>query len=128
MAGIPHKFDALLSTTALAHIATIMPDGSPHVTPVWFDFDGEHIRINTAVGRLKDKNVRRDPRVAISITDPAEPESALCVRGTVAEIVEDTDLTHMNRLTRKYRGNDWTRVPGQVRVIYKIRADKILRG
>ena len=103
-----------------------MADGSPQVTPVWFDYDGEHIRINTAVGRLKDKNVRRDPRVAVSITDLAEPEHKLCVRGTVIAMTEDTDLTHMNALTRKYRGNDWVRVPGQVRVVYQIRADKVL--
>src|SRR6266496_3904948 len=123
MARIPEKFKALLSSKSLAHLATLMPDGSPHVTPVWFDYDGAHIRINTAVGRLKDRNVRRDPRVAVSITDIAEPETALCVRGTVIEIKEDPDLTHMNALTRKYRGDDWQPVPGQVRVVYKIRAD-----
>jgi PPOX class probable F420-dependent enzyme len=125
MARIPQKFNALLSSKSLAHIATIMTDGSPQVTPVWFDYDGEYIRINTAVGRLKDRNVRRDPRVAVSITDIDEPETALCVRGTVIEITEDPDLIHMNALTRKYRGDEWQRVPGQVRVVYKIRADTI---
>ena len=126
MAAIPEKFAPLLASKALAHFATIMADGSPQVTPVWFDYDGEYIRINTAVGRLKDKNVRRDPRVAVSITDLNEPETKLCVRGTVVEMAEDADLNHMNRLAQKYRGDDWKRVPGQTRVVYKIRADKVL--
>jgi PPOX class probable F420-dependent enzyme len=125
MARIPEKFNALLASKSLAHFATLMADGSPQVTPVWFDYDGEYIRINTAVGRLKDRNVRRDPRVAVSITDIDEPETALCVRGTVIAITEDPDLTHMNALTRKYRGDDWQPVRGQMRVVYKIRADKI---
>jgi PPOX class probable F420-dependent enzyme len=125
MGAIPQQYQSLLESTALAQLATIMPDGSPHVSPVWFDYDGEHIRINTATGRQKDRNMRRNPKVALSIVDPSEPERALNIRGLVIEISEDPDLQHMNGLTRRYRGNDWTPVPGQVRVVYKIRPDHI---
>ncbi len=128
MAVIPETYRTLLDKKALAHVATLMPDGSPQVTPVWFDYDGECIRINTAVGRQKDRNLRRDRRVAVSITDPEEPEHALCVRGTVVDIREDSDLKHMNGLARKYRGSDWRPVAGQVRVIYRIRPDKVGGG
>ena len=68
MTAIPEKYESLLTSKALAHIATLMPDGSPHVSPVWFDYDGEHICINTAVGRVKERNMRRNPKVGISIT------------------------------------------------------------
>jgi PPOX class probable F420-dependent enzyme len=125
MTAIPEKYHSLLTSKALAQLATLMPDGSPQLSPVWFDYDGEHIRINTAVGRLKDRNMRRDPRVAISIVDPNEPERALNIRGRVVEISEDANLKHMHGLTRRYRGDDWTAVPGQIRVIYKIRPEHV---
>jgi PPOX class probable F420-dependent enzyme len=125
MTAIPEQYHNMLSSKALAHLATIMPNGSPHVSPVWFDYDGEHIRINTASGRQKDRNMRRNPRVALSIVDPNEPERALNIRGLVVEISDDPELKHMNGLTRRYRGDDWTPVPGQVRVVYKIRPDHI---
>lgn len=125
MTTIPEKYRVLLTSKALAHIATLMPDGSPHVSPVWFDYDGEHICINTAVGRVKERNMRRNPMVGISITDPDEPEHALCIRGFVSEITEAGSMEHMDGLTRRYRGSDWTPVPGQVRVICKIRPEHV---
>ena len=120
---IPEELQDLLDKKALAHLATIMPDGSPQVTPVWFDYDGEHFRINSARGRRKDRNMRRDPRVALSIVDPESPEHSLCVRGTVVAITTEGALAHMDTLARKYRGSGWTPVADQVRVIYKIRPD-----
>src|SRR5439155_26914107 len=125
MANIPEQYHDLLQSKALAHVATVMPDGSPQVTPVWFDYDGQSIRINTVKGRLKDSNLRRDPRVAVSITDIDEPERAVCIRGTVTDIREDATLEHMNGLARRYRGGDWTPVPGQVRYVFTIRPDKV---
>jgi len=70
---MPEKFRDLLTKKAFAHLATIMQDGSPQVTPVWFDFDGTHVRINSAKGRVKDKNMRRNRRVALAIQDPENP-------------------------------------------------------
>ena len=125
MTVIPEEYQSLLTSKALAHIATLMPDGSPHVSPVWFDYDGEHICVNTAVGRQKERNMRRNPKVGISITDPDEPERALCIRGVVVEITEKGCMEHMDGLTRRYRGSDWTPVPGQVRVICKIRPEHV---
>ncbi len=117
---IPEQYHDLLHSKALAHLATIMADGSPQVTPVWFDYDGEHIRINSAVGRLKDRNIRRNPQVALSIVEPHAPERALVVRGVVSEITTDGALAHIDTLARRYRGDGWTAVPNQRRVMYKI--------
>ena len=110
---------------SLVHLATLLPDGSPHVSPVWFDYDGEHICVNTAVGRVKERNMRRNPKVGLSITGIDDPEHALCIRGTVVEITEQGSMAHMDGLTRRYRGSDWTAVPGQVRVICRIRPDHV---
>jgi len=104
-----------------------MKDGSPQVTPVWVDFDGKHIRINSAKGRVKDKNMRRDPRVAIALQDPANPYRYLEVRGRVVEITEKDADDHINKLSQKYLGNPVYpfRQPGEVRVIYKIEPQKV---
>jgi PPOX class probable F420-dependent enzyme len=125
MATIPETYNNLLNSKALAHVATLMPDGSPHATPVWFDYDGQSIRINTVKGRVKDRNLRRDPRVAVSITDIDDPGRAVCIRGTVTDIREDASLEHMNGLARRYRGSDWKRVPDQVRYVFTIRPDNV---
>ena len=117
---IPEQYHDLLNSQALAHLATLMPDGSPQVTPVWFDYDGEHIRINSAVGRQKDRNIRRNPHVAVSIVEADGSERALVVRGVVSEVTTDGALEHIDALARKYRGDGWTPVPNQQRVIYKI--------
>ena len=74
---------AIFAKKVLAHVATLEPDGSPQVTPVWVELDGDNIVINTALGRAKARNLASDPRVAVSLTDPDEPEDAICVRGTV---------------------------------------------
>lgn len=127
MAGIPDKYKDLFQKKAFAHLATVGADGSPQVTPVWVDFDGTHIRFNTAKGRVKDKNLRRNPKVALSIQDPDNPYRYMQVRGRVAEITEQGADAHLDALAKKYINEDkypWGR-PGEVRVTYKILPEKI---
>lgn len=112
---------ALFETTALGYLATIGSSGWPQVTPVWVDLDGELIQINTARGRLKDRNMQADPRVALTITDPDAPRTRVAVQGRVVDVAEDGAVEHIHRLSRKYEGKDYDRlVPGMVRVIYRI--------
>ena len=127
MAGIPDKYKDLFQKKAFAHLATVGADGSPQVTPVWVDFDGTHIRFNTARGRVKDKNLRRNPKVALSIQDPDSPYRYMQVRGRVAEITEQGADAHLDALAKKYINQDkypWRR-PDEVRVTYKILPEKI---
>ena len=126
-ATIPEAFKDLFVKVAFAHLATLMPDGSPQVTPVCVDYDGSHVRVNSAKGRLKDKNMRRDKRVALSIQDPDNPYRYIAVRGKVVEITEQGADAHIDALAKKYLGKDRYpfRSPGEVRVMYKIRADKV---
>jgi PPOX class probable F420-dependent enzyme len=124
---IPDGFKDILNKPGYAHLATLMKDGSPQVTPVWYDFDGTHIRINTAKGRLKDKNMRRDKQVALSIQDPDNPYRYLAIRGDIDEITENGADAHIDSLAKKYLGKDRYpfRAPGEVRVIYKICPQKV---
>jgi len=125
--NIPQSFKDLFDKKAFAHLATLMPDGSPQVTPVWCDFDGALVWINSAKGRVKDKNMRRDKRVALSIQDPDNAYRYMEIRGQVAEITEDGADAHIDRLAKKYLGKDRYpyRAPSEVRVIYKIRPVKV---
>jgi PPOX class probable F420-dependent enzyme len=126
MAGaIPEKYRDLFSKRAFASLGTLMPDGRPQVTPVWVDFDGEHVIFNSAKGRQKDRNVRRDPRVAIAIVDPENPYRYLEIRGQVAEITEEGAEVHIDKMAKKYLGVDKYpyRQPGEVRVMYKIQPE-----
>ena len=107
-------------TAALAYLATLMPDGSPQLTPVWFGSDGMHILISTAKGRIKDKNMRARPRVAVVIQDPKTENRYVQVRGHVAEITEDGALDLIDQLSMKYRHRHWEAVEGQTRVTFKI--------
>ena len=93
-----------------AFLATSMPDGSPHVSPVWIDRDGDMLLVNTVPGRIKQKNISRDPRVAISMTREKNPYGHLFIRGIVIEQTQQGALDHINRLARKYLGKDypWT--------------------
>ena len=124
---IPEKYRDLFTKQSFAHLGTLMPDGSPQVTPVWVDYDGKHIRVNTAKGRVKDKNMRRNKKVALSIADPENPYRHLSVRGEVEEITEQGADAHIDSLAKKYLGKDKYpfRQPGEVRVIYKIRPEKV---
>jgi PPOX class probable F420-dependent enzyme len=119
---IPKSHADLLKSKALAHLATLMPDGAPQVTPVWFDYDGKQIIINTAVGRQKDRNLQRDGRVALSIVDPENPYRYLEVRGRIAERTTQGADASIDALAKKYLGVESYpfRREGEVRVIYKI--------
>ena len=123
--AIPEKYQDLLNKKAFAQLATIMPDGTPQVSPVWFEYDGKNIVINSAKGRVKDKNMRRDPRVGLDIQDPDNPYRHVSIRGRVVQITEDGADAHIDKLTKKYINQD--RYPyrgqGEVRVIYKIQPE-----
>jgi len=126
--SIPEGFmDLLTQKRAFAHLATLMPDGGPQVTPVWFDWDGETVRVNSARGRQKDRNMRRAARVALSIQDPDNPYRYLALRGLVTEVTEEGADAHIDSLAKKYLGVDSYpyRQPGEVRVIYKIRPERV---
>ena len=119
---IPEKYADLFQKKAFANLATVMPDGTPQVTPVWVDFDGKHVIVNSARGRRKDKNMSQNSSVALSIMDPDNPYRYLEVRGRVAEITEEGADQHIDTMARKYMGVDKYpyRQPGEVRVMYKI--------
>ena len=119
----PEKYLDLFQdeTKAYLFLATTMPDGSPQVTPIWFNTDGEFILINTNEGRVKDQNMKLRPRVAMVIQDPSTPYRYLQVRGEVAEhIIEGAD-EHINQLSLKYDNRPWKYRQGQKRIIYKIK-------
>jgi PPOX class probable F420-dependent enzyme len=120
----------LLHGRNYAHFVTLNPDGSPHAAPLWIDADDEgFVLVNTAVGRRKDRNVRRDPRVAVSLHEQADPYRWLSVQGTVTAFVGEPEaLDHIGTLARRYDDRDWVAVEGQERVIYRIRPDRVARG
>jgi PPOX class probable F420-dependent enzyme len=120
--GIPKAYWDLFDKKGLAYLATLMPTGQPQVTPVWCDFDGHYIWINSVRGLQKDRNIRREPRVTLVIQDPDTPYRYLEVRGRVVEITEEGAVAHKNRLTQKYMGLDTYPYhrPQDIRVIYKI--------
>ena len=122
---IPENFHDLFTKRAFGNLATLMPDGCPQVTPVWCDFDGTHVLVNSAKGRQKDRNMRRDAHVAIAVSDPDNPYRYLEVRGRVVEITEQGADAHIDRMAKKYLGVDKYphRRPGEVRVLYKIQPE-----
>ncbi len=124
---IPEKYLDLFKKPAFANLGTIMRDGSPQVTPVWVDYDAKYVRVNSALGRVKDKNMRRDPRVSLSIQDPDNPYRYVEIRGKVVEITQNGADDHINKLSQKYLGKPEYpyRKPGEVRVTYKIEPQKI---
>jgi PPOX class probable F420-dependent enzyme len=117
----------LLKEPNFASLATLMPDGSPQVTPVWVDFDGTHILVNTAEGRQKPRNVRHDPRVAVSVYNHQNPYSCATVRGRVVEITEAGADEHIDRMAKKYLGRDTYpyRGPDERRIIFKIEPEHV---
>lgn len=127
MQNIPENMQDLLKdeTRAFAFLATSLSDGSPQVSPVWFGVEGEHILINTARGRLKDKNMTARGKVAICIPDPKDTYRYLLIRGVVDEVTEEGGYEHINKLSHVYDGKDFPKRPGQVRVIYKIKPEKV---
>jgi PPOX class probable F420-dependent enzyme len=123
---VPDKYVDLFQKKAFANLGTLMPDGSPQVTPVWVDYDGKHVRVNSALGRVKDRNIRRDPRVSLAIQDPENPYRYVEIRGKVVDITQNGADEHINSLSQKYLGNPVYpgRKPGEVRVLYKIAPEK----
>lgn len=124
--SFPDKYRDLFQKKAFAAFTTLMPDGTPQTTPVWVDYSGDEILVNSAVGRQKDKNVRRDPRVALAIVDPDNPYRYVEVRGRVREITQNGAEDHIDAMAKKYFGKDKYpyRQPGEQRVLYKISIEK----
>lgn len=123
MATIPENYlDLLEKKKAFANLATAMADGSPQVTPVWFDYKGGVIRVNSAKGRTKTRNMTEGAPVALSIMDPDNPYRYMQIRGKVTRVTEEGAGTHIDSLAKKYIDKDkypWSR-PGEVRVTFEI--------
>ncbi|HEX9101736.1 MAG TPA: PPOX class F420-dependent oxidoreductase, partial [Polyangia bacterium] len=104
---VPAGFmDIMTQKKAFAHLATLMPDGTPQVTPVWFDMSGDKVRVNTARGRIKDRNMQKNATVALSIIDPDNPYRHVAIRGRITSISEEGADAHIDSLAKKYLGQD----------------------
>lgn len=127
MAAALDRYRDLFAKKAFAHLATLGPDGRPQVTPVWVELADGHVRFNTARGRVKDRNLRRDPRVALSVQDPDNPYRYVQVRGRVIEMTEQGADAHIDALAQKYLGQDRYpfRRPGEVRVIVRVAPESV---
>lgn len=130
MAQIPEDAYAVLDKPNFAHLATVNPDGSPQVTPVWIDRQGDTILFNTAKGRQKPRNLARDPRVSISIYDADNPYQPLVIKGRVTEMTEEGADEHIDALAKKYLGEDEYpfRQPGEERLRVIIHPEKVSFG
>jgi PPOX class probable F420-dependent enzyme len=120
----------ILEEPNFASVSTVMPDGAPHVSTVWIDVDGEDILFNTAEGRVKTANIRRDPRVSISVFDRNDPYEQVVIHGTVVDITHEGADAHIDFLAKKYVGADtypW-RDPGEQRVLVRVRPDRVSDG
>jgi len=125
---IPERLQYLLKweTKAFAFLALTLSDGSPQVTPIWFDWEGTHVVVNTARGRVKDRVLKRRAKVALAIPDPANSYKYMQIRGTVVEETEAGGYDMICRLNEKYHGKyEYPRIPGQVRVTYKILPERV---
>jgi PPOX class probable F420-dependent enzyme len=122
MVKIPEAFRDILDKKTLVHLATNGKDGGPQVSPVWVDREGDVIVVNSAKGRVKDRNMRRSDRVALSATDPDNPYRALMIQGRVVKITEEGADAHIDKMAKKYLGKDKYpfRSPTEVRVKYYI--------
>ena len=126
-ACIPQEFLDLFAKPSLSHLATLMPDGSPHLSPVWVDYDGQYILINTAQGRRKELNMRAHPQVALDVVDPENQFRFLSIRGRVVEITQEGADEQRDRLDTRYLGITVypPRDPQEVRCICKILPERI---
>lgn len=118
---------ALLNGANIGHLATLMPDGTPHVTPVWVDVEDSTVLINSADGRVKVENLKRDPRVGLSVADGENPYIAVSIRGRVREITDDGAEEHIDALAQRYLGEETypMRQPGERRVLIKIEPEHV---
>jgi PPOX class probable F420-dependent enzyme len=128
--AIPAAVVDLFEKPILAHLATVMPDGTPQVTPVWVDFDGTYVLVNTAKTRTKTRNIQNQPQVALDIVDPANQFRWIVVRGRVVEITEEGANEHIDKMSKKYTGKEKYdhHQPGEVRVIMKILPERVILG
>lgn len=125
--SIPSGFRDLFQKRAYASLGTLRPDGSPQVTPVWCDVEGDCVLINTAKDRHQDKNIRHDARVGVIITDPENPYRYLEIRGRAVEVTGRDVVAHLDAMAKKYLGIEsyiWKQ-PGEIRVLYRIEAERI---
>jgi len=120
----------LINSRNRAHLATVNPDGSPQVSPVWVDVEGDLIRVNSARGRVKVRNVERDPRVGVAVTADDDPLRRVLVQGDVVNVTEEGARDHIDELARRYDGTDGYlgMTPGMVRVIIEIRPRRVTRA
>jgi PPOX class probable F420-dependent enzyme len=123
MVAIPAQYEDLVrDKKSFANLATVMPNGSPQVTPVWFDYTNGIVRVNSAKGRVKSRNMQPGAAVALSILDPDNPYRYIQIRGKVARVLEEGASAHIDSLTKKYMGQDKYPYsqPGEVRLIFEI--------
>jgi PPOX class probable F420-dependent enzyme len=126
MSKLTEKDVELLKRPNLAIIGTIRADGTPQLTPTWIDTDGEHLLVNTAEGRAKPRNLRRDPRVSVSVVDHDDPYWWISITGT-AELTHDGAEEHIHELSRRYRGRDYDKPQEPRRILVRITPDRISR-
>ncbi len=129
MESVPSDYLDLFEWETFGSFATVMPDGTPHVTPVWIDYDGEHVLVNTARGRRKERNVRTNPNVGVLALDPGDPYRYVSIRGTVTEVTEDGAVDHIDELAGRYMGADEYPNHGEEqgpRVIIRIAPDRVV--
>lgn len=127
MTALPGRVAEILDAPVFAHVATVGPDGHPHTTVMWIDRDGDQVLLNTAAGRVKWHNVRRDPRVGISICPPDDPYENVSLTGRVVEMRTSDGDAVIDRLARKYLGVEAYpyRRPGEVRVTLVVEVDRV---
>ena len=124
MAGLTDEQARLLQGPNFATVATVNPDGSPQLSIVWIDWDGRHVLFNTAVGRVKPRNLERDPRVSVLVIDREDGYHWVAVRGT-AELTTDGADEHIDKLARKYTGQGWQVKPGEQRLLCSFRPEHV---
>ncbi|MEX1357075.1 MAG: PPOX class F420-dependent oxidoreductase [Gaiellaceae bacterium] len=124
MAKLSEKQIELLRRPNLAIVGTIRPDGTPQLTPTWVDTDGEHVLVNTAEGRWKTRNLRRDPRISVTVVDRDDPYNWVSVTGT-AELTHEGAEEHIHRLSHKYRGKDYDSPKDPQRILVRITPKRV---
>lgn len=128
MSSIPSEFHDLFDQATFAYVATVTPEGFPHVTPVWIDYDAndDRLLVNTERGRRKEQYAQQDPRVGVGMTDPNDPYRALTVIGEVDEITEEGARQHIDDLSHRYTGSDYQPEIQTARVLLKIRPEEVI--
>jgi PPOX class probable F420-dependent enzyme len=125
MATIPEDYRDLFEKPSFAFVATLLPDGAPHVVPTWVDFDGDSVLVNTVRGSRKDRNLRSDPRIALAIADPENPYRYLSVRGEAVDIREEGAREQLDEMAERYTGKAEYPGPGGDRVVITVRPNDV---